>query len=330
MKNPAGTILEVALSLAVPRCLQVIAEVGIADALGDSRCSAGELAYRTGVDAGMLARMLRLVSAFGIFAEHPDGFEHTSASRLLRSDHPNSMRSFVRMTGLPIVWKSFEELTHAIRDGEPASGRVFPGGIWAYMAEHPAESAIFDDAMTARAHSQIPAIVASYDFSQFSSIADIGGGRGHLLQSILVACPGISGVLFDLPHVLERLPLPDSSRLRYQPGDLFSGPLPQCDAYVMMQVVHNWNDSSAVQVLRSVRRAANDHSRLLLIEGIVPDVPVPRLLQLSDIFMLAMFNGRERSRKDFDALLNTAGFRLERVIDVGLGTSIMEALPQCG
>src|SRR5437879_13162209 len=93
MENPANTILSVSLSYAVPRCLNAIAELGVADALGDDSRTAADLAASTGADAGALARALRLLSAYGIFEPRNDGYVHTSASRLLRTDHPQSMRS---------------------------------------------------------------------------------------------------------------------------------------------------------------------------------------------------------------------------------------------
>jgi len=182
MQNPADTILNVSMSYAVPRCLHVLAEIGVADALGDDPRTAADLAARTGADAGALARALRLVSAYGIFEARDDGYAHTPASRLLRTDHPQSMRSFVRWIGAPIDWQTFELLYHSMRTGQPAAEQVTPGGVWAYLAQHPDTSRIFDEAMTGKAHGQIAGILSNYDFSTFNTVADIGDGRGHLLR----------------------------------------------------------------------------------------------------------------------------------------------------
>ena len=127
MENPVNTILELAMIYAVPRCLHVIADIGVADALGDSPRTPAELAASTGVNAGALARALRLVSAYGVFEARNDGYVHTPALQLLRTDHPQSMRSFVRWIGAPIDWKSFELLSHSIRTGESAAAQVTPG-----------------------------------------------------------------------------------------------------------------------------------------------------------------------------------------------------------
>lgn len=133
------------MSYAVPRCLHVIAEIGIADALGENPRTAADLAASTGANADALARALRLLSAYGIFAPSNDisgskGYVHTLASRLLRTDHPQSMRSFVRMIGSPVDWKGFEFLDHSMRTGEPSTEQIMPGGTWAYFAQHPEES----------------------------------------------------------------------------------------------------------------------------------------------------------------------------------------------
>ena len=155
MQNPANLLLELSLSYTVPRCLHVIADIGVADVLGDSPRTAAELAASTGVDANALARALRLVAAYGVFESRKDGWVHTPASRLLRSDHPQSMRAFVRMIGFPLYWRSFEILDHSIRTGKTTTDEITPGGSWAYLANHPEESRIFDEAMIGKAQGQI-------------------------------------------------------------------------------------------------------------------------------------------------------------------------------
>ncbi len=325
MENPANTILELCMSYAVPRCLHVITEIGVADALGDSPRTAAELAASTGADAGALARALQLVSAYGIFEARSEGYVHTPASRLLRADHPQSMRSFARWIGDSILWKSFELVGHSIRTGESAAEQVTPGGTWAYLAQHPETSRIFDEAMTGKAHGQIAGILAGYDFLPFKTIADIGGGHGHLLQAVLGTAPSATGVLFDQPHVVKDATVGASARFTLQPGDFFKDALPLCDAYMIMQVIHDWSDKESIAILSAIRRAAPAHAKLLLIEAIVPEDANPSWIKMLDIFMLVMLTGKERTRREFENLLSASGFRLDRVIDVGLGTSILEA-----
>jgi len=326
MPNAIRTILDLSVGYVAPRCLHVLAEMGVADALDDNPRTAADLAARSGADVGALDRALRLVSAYGIFERRTDGYVHTPASRLLRTDHPRSMRSFVRWMGAPICWQTFELLGHSIRTGEPAAEQVAPGGAWAYLAAHPEVSRVFDEAMTGKAHGQIAGILSNYDFSRFHTIADIGGGRGHLLHAVLGTVPDATGVLFDQPHVVDDLAGAVSPRVKLQGGDFFKDPLPVCDAYVIMQVIHDWSDPQAIEILSAIRRAAPAHAKLLLIEAIVPDDSKPSWIKMLDICMLAMLTGKERTRREFESLLTTSGFRLERAIDIGLGTSILEAV----
>ena len=159
---------------------------------------------------------------YGIF-EYADGaVAHTAASRMLRQDHPQSMRSLVRMFGLPGFWTAVGELGSAIRTGEPSANRALPGGIWGYLTENPEASRIFGEAMTAKAHGHIAGIVQVYDFSGLNVIADIGGGRGHLIQAIVSATPTAAGVLFDQPHVVKEAAAVASDRLHVIGGDFFN------------------------------------------------------------------------------------------------------------
>ena len=202
-----------------------------------------------------------------------------------------------------------------------------PGGVWEYLAQHPELSEIFDKAMTGKAYGQIHTILKNYDFSPFKTIADIGGGRGHLLKAVIESTAGAQGVLFDQPHVVAEFSDTPGGRIGVKGGDFFKDSLPVCDAYLIMQVIHDWNDSEAIAILKSIRRAAPGHAKLLLIEAILPDASTPDWVQMLDIFMLTMLSGKERTRREFEQLLGASGFRLDRTIDAGLGTWVLESSP---
>ena len=325
MQNPVITIFEVSMGYAVSRCMHVIAELGVADALGDEVQTAAQLARITGTNAGALDRALRVLSSYGVFEARNDGYAHNAASRLLRSKDPQSMRAYVRWIGSEVDWKSMEELAHSIRTGEPAANVVTPGGTWEYLAQHPEWSEIFDQAMTGKANGQISTILKNYNFSTFKTIADIGGGRGHLLKAVVESTPGARGVLFDQPHVVAEFADTTRGRIAVQGGDFFNDALPACDAYLIMQVIHDWSDAESIAILKAIRRAAPPHAKLLLIEAILPEESKPDWVQMLDIFMLIMLSGKERTRREFAALLGASGFRLDRTIDAGLGTWILEA-----
>lgn len=325
--NPAATVQQIAGGYWLPRCLHVVADLGVADALDDTPRSAAELAASVGADAGALGRVLRLLSAHGIFESRGNGYGHSPASRFLRTDHPQSMRAFARMLGLPVNWAACGALAHSVRTGLPAAAEILPDGYWAYFAEHPEENAVFNAAMVGKAQSLVPEIVAAYDFSGFARIGDIGGGHGHLLRAVLDAAPLATGVLFDLPHVIEALAEGASPRLVLQPGDFFKDALPLCGCYVMMEVIHDWSDAESVAILEAVRRVAPANAKLLLIEQLIPAAPGPDWAITLDVLMLYLLGGRQRTLPEYAALLNNAGFLLQRAIGVAGGFSILEAIP---
>jgi O-methyltransferase domain len=226
--NAFATLQQMAGGYCLPRCLHVLADLGVADELGDGAQTVAQLAAAVGADADALGRVMRLLSAHGVFTCTSGGFAHSPASRLLRTDHPQSMRAFVRMFGLRSNWDIFGALDHSVRTGQPAADKVLPNGFWGHLAEHPEASAIFGEAMSTKAQAHVPRIIAAYDWSRFERIGDIGGGRGHLLRSVLEAAPQASGVLFDLPQVVAQSAGLASARLAVQSGDFFKDIGPSC------------------------------------------------------------------------------------------------------
>ncbi len=309
------------------RCIHVIAELGVADHIEDQPVSVGELASSCEVNADALDRVLRLLTAHGVFDREDGRYRHTPASRLLRSDQPMTMRPFARMMGLPFGWGSLTELAHSIRTGLPAIEILEPKGLWAYLQNHPDEAEIFGRAMTAKAGAEVAAVLAGYDFRPFGTIADIGGGRGHLLRAVLDTAPTAEGILFDLPEVINTVGDVDQQRLTVVAGDFFVDALPVADAYVLMEVLHDWADQECITILNAIRRAAPANSTLLIVEGVIPEERTdPRALTL-DIIMLTVTGGRERTAAQFSALLDRAGFHLNRVIDTASPMRIVEARP---
>jgi hypothetical protein len=266
-----------------------------------------------------------VLAAHGIFEDDGGGFRHTPASRLLRSDHPTSLRAFAAMMDLPVFTGAFAELEHSLRTGSPAIETVEPKGVWAYLQDHPDQARTFDRGMTAKAAADIAAIVGAYDFGGFSTIADIGGGRGHLLRAILEAAPTAEGVLFDQPDVIEALDF-DHDRLTRRAGDFFADPLPAADAYVLMEVIHDWPDAESVAILRAIRAAAATGAKVLVVENLLlPEDGAGARGQSLDIVMLAMTGGRERTAQRLSELLRSSGFGDPTVIPTEGPLRIVEA-----
>jgi hypothetical protein len=197
--------------------------------------------------------------------------------------------------------------------------------MWPYLVSHARELGIFGQAMTAKAAADTAAVLGAYDFGRFDTIADIGGGRGHLLRAVLDTTPTSEGILFDLPGVIESLEV-GRDRLTPRPGDFFIDPLPTADAYILMEVIHDWPDAEAAAILTAVRRAASPGARVLVIENLLDDTsPDPRGHTL-DIIMLACTGGRERTGTALDGLLKAAGFGDSRVITTAGPLRIVQAV----
>lgn len=323
--NPVATVLHIAGGYCLPRCMHIAADLGVADALDDTPRSAADLAAAVGAHPEALARILRALASHDVFALDGDAVSHTPASRLLREDHPQSMRAFARMFGLSVNWTTLGALDRSVRTGLPAVTGLYPDGLWAYYARHAEAGRIFNGAMASKAHGQVAGVIAAYDFSGFGVVGDIGGGAGHLLRAVLDAAPAAHGVLFDLPHVIAEATDLASPRLDLQAGDFFRDTLPSCDAYLLMEIIHDWSDEDAVAILRAVRAAAPPRAKLLLIEALISDAPGPDWAKLLDIHMLALLGGRQRTRQEYASLLDAAGFRFARQIDTFADVAILEA-----
>lgn len=309
----------------LPRCLHVVAEMGIADHLEETPMTASALAQSAGCDAAALERMLRLLAVAAVFEKRGEAWAHTELSRLLRTDHPQSMRAFLRMIGDRLQWAAAGELQHAARTGLAAAEKIVPGGSWAYYRDHPDEARVFDAAMTAKSQAEIAALIPACDFTRYGVIADIGGGRGHILSAALASAPRAKGILFDLPHVVGALA--PSPRIELRGGDFFADALPAADAYILGNVLHDWADAEAVAILSSIRRTAPPGSELLVLESVLLEGPGPHVSKVLDIIMLSATGGRERTESEYRTLLAEGGFRLDRVVPTRSPTSVLVGTP---
>ena len=308
-------------------CACEIAELGVADALGSEPASAAELARAVDAHPDALHRALRLLASHGLFVELPDGrFAHSARSRVLRCDHPQSLRDWLRWRRTPVAFRVLAGLGHCLRTGRPAVELFAPEGMFGYLSTHPEEGLVFDQAMRAKSQLEIDTILSAYDFARFGSIADIGGGQGHLLKAVLAAAPRSRGVLFDLPHAIEAARAQACERMRLEAGSFFSDPLPVCDAYLIKKVLHDWSDEESVAILKAVRRAAPAHATLIVLEAELPAGPEPHPAKALDLMMLAWLTGRERTAAQYRQLMSAAGFTLQRVIPAHKEVSIFEAV----
>jgi hypothetical protein len=323
--NPVQTVQNLTNAYWASRCLHVVAELGVADVLEEVPRTAAELAEKTGVDADALHRVLRVLANRGIFELKGGRFAHNDASRLLRTGAEGSLRSAARTFGLPLWWKAYGALGHSVRTGRPAVESVTGQNIFAYLGAHPEEARLFAEAMVALGSARIGPVLGVYDFRDAELIGDIGGGLGHLLQAVLGTNQQAKGILFDRPEVIEEARKVPAARTSYVAGDFFRDPIPACDIYLLMKVLHDWPDADSVAILRNVRAGARQGARIVLVEGVLNEDSLGPLAEI-DLEMLTMTGGRERTREEWQKLLHEAGLSLQRILPAGPVNAVIEAV----
>jgi hypothetical protein len=325
-QNPAESILGLATAYWASRCLHVIAEAGIADALGDAPQTAAELAAKSGTNADALHRILRPLVARGIFTLQDGRFAHNAASRLLRSDSQPSLRGLARMMGLDFHWDSYREMTHSLKTGRSGSELVIPEGLFPRLAKNPEHGRIFNEAMAGKSVGMIGPVLANYDFTPFRRIGDIGGGTGHLLKAMLGTAPAARGVLFELPEVIEQAHAAPHERIDYVGGDFFRDDIPPCDLYVMMMVLHDWSDDQSIAILQNIARTAPAGAHLLLVEAVIDETRLEGFAVDLDVEMLTFAFGRERTADQWRTVVEKGGFRLTSTRALNGMTGLVEAM----
>lgn len=313
------------------QAVAVAAELGVADALADGPLTRDELARRVGAHPAALARLLRGLISRGIFRELRDGrYALTPMADALRSDAPISVAGWARFYGSPEYRELWSFLVEAVRTGQSVVPALKGTDGFSYMVQNPALAALFNDGMTAIAEAAAASVVAAYDFGQFPTIIDVGGGHGRLLAAILDAAPSARGVLFDQPDVVAgAAPLLDrthvSSRVRVEGGSFFDSVPSGGDAYILQLVIHDWGDEAAQTILRNVAAAAHDRATLLLVEMVMPRHQREFPGKWADLDMLVLGEGHERTASQHRELLRRSGFQLDQIIPTVSPFSVIEA-----
>jgi len=336
--EPAFELARLVAGVWVPHAIHAAATLGVADGLAGGAQSAAALAARLGVHADGLHRLLRSLAAIGVCRSlDGDRFELTAMGDCLRADSPRSIRSWALLIGTDTMRQTWAGLIDAVRTGEAMTDR--PAGFEPFRfltSQRPDYAANFYAAMNELTELAAASVVEAYDFSKFGTIVDVGGGHGALLAAVLRATPTARGVLFDLPHRREAATAfagaqGIADRWTFEAGTFFESVPPGGDAYLLKSVIHDWNDEESLEILSRCRAAMAPDARLLLIEMVIPDSvqPTPRdaVILGTDLGLLAMLSGRERTAQAYHTLLGQAGFRVSRRILTSSAFDVIEAYP---
>jgi hypothetical protein len=329
---PEAQIMQMSMGVFISQAIYVAAKLGIADLVEDEAKTTADLAASTGTHERSLYRLLRSLASVGVFTETTDRtFGNSPMSETLRSDSPTSTRAMALFLGDDAHWRVYADMMYSLQTGRPAWEHVHGVPCFQYMFEaNPGFGRIFNQAMTSASHAQNPAVVAAYDFSGIGTLADIAGGRGHLLAAVLQKYPSMGGVLFDLGVVLaDGAELLSSygleDRVKMVAGDFTSEIPVVADAYILKHIIHDWYDDTCEKILGNIRRSMPDGARLLIVDSVIPPGNDPHPGKILDLEMLIAPGGVERTAEEFETLLTNSGFQLDRIIPTQSPVSIVEA-----
>ncbi|MET1058616.1 MAG: methyltransferase [Nocardioides sp.] len=310
--------------------LSVAAELGISDLLAEGPRTLDELAGATSTDPDTLLRLLRALATVGIYDRREgDTFTNTPLGEGLRSDVQASMRPLARTLQDPAVWAAWGHLRHSVSTGENAFAALHGTDVWSHRETHPNHNATFNDNMTMLSSLVADAVATAYDFGGLSTVVDVGGGHGILLATILSRHPHLTGTVFDLEQAVTDHPPAAAaaalaSRWTVATGSFFER-VPSGDALVLKSVLHDWPDDRCVEILEICREALPEKGVVLVVETVLGRPGHEVIAAFSDLNMLVLPGGRERTEDEYAALFDAAGLRLTRTVDTGTQMSILEA-----
>jgi O-methyltransferase domain/Dimerisation domain len=326
-----AALMEMIIATWTSQAITAAAELGVADALADGPLPIDELAARVGADADALHRLLRALIGRGVFRRRPDGrYELNPLAGALRSDAPGSMAWAARFYGSGEQRERWTRLVDSIRTGRSVVPALHGTESFDYFAENPQHAELFHRTMTSISELTDASVVAGYDFSAYPTIVDVGGGHGPLLAAILAAAPASQGILYDLPSVVSAAPKmlckhDVADRVCIEAGSFFDSVPGGGDVYVLKNIIHDWSDEKAVQILRNVRAAAGPRATVLLVELVIPDHNRDFPGKWADLEMLLNLAARERTATEYRTLLSQAELRMTRVVQTASPLSVVEA-----
>lgn len=323
-------VLRDSLGYLYPAAMRVAVKVGVADHLADGPKTAAEIAASSGVHADHLRRVLRYLATRGVFREDDSGAFHlTTAAGLLRSDSPLGMSSVVLLLTDPMYWLPAGRLEDTVRAGTTVFDDIFGTSLFEYLARDDELGRIFHTALDDLSATEHNGVARACPLPGTGTVVDVGGGRGGLLHAILAEHTGLHGILLDREEVVRehRLDVPAiAGRWQVVGGDFFADIPPGADAYLLKRIIHDWDEPHSVKLLRACRDALADQGRVFIIDTVVPPGNDDHPSKLSDLAMMVVFDGKERTENELSDLLAQADLKLNQIIPTGGTLSIVEAV----
>jgi hypothetical protein len=305
--------------------LYLTAKLGLADHLAHGSRHADDLAVVVDAHPTALRRFLRVMVAMQLATQcGGERFELAPLGQFLRADHPASLRRTILYTG-EVNYPAAGGLWHSLRTGEPAFDHVFGRPYFEHFGRHPEVGGLFNELMSRATRQRAGAVIRAYDFASARQVIDLGGGNGTLLAAILKAHPGLRGRVYDRAPVREEAEAflaaqGVGDRAEFVAGSFFDSVPAGGDLYLLSNILHDWDDEPAARILANCTAVMSATSRLLIVEEVMPErVSDGPGVVLSDLAMMMLTGGFERTREEYRHLLTGSGLELQTVRPMALG-----------
>jgi len=314
--------------------------LGVFDCVRSDFKNTSSIANELGLDPKLTYRLLRALGSMGLLKEQANGesgsrFSVTAKGKLFSKDHAQSLRGITLLEEGPEHYAIWKHLPAMIKDSQQnAFLREYGHKIFDYRDRNPDYAEVFNQAMTSYSAAQTAWVLEAlqgYNFSNIFHICDVGGGSGHLLASLLVKYPQLTGTVLELESVTSKKEellahkLGVSERCSYIRGDMFTD-VPSADAYIMKMILHDWNDDECVKILTNINKASPSLGRLFIAEHLIPGPEMPHFSKLFDIHMMCVASGKERTIEEYSNLLQRSGWRYNQTLHSNGQTGLIEVI----
>jgi SAM-dependent methyltransferase len=328
----AAQLLQMIKGYWVSQIVGTLAQLEIADQLAQGPLDCDVLANGIGCEPKATYRLLRASANVGLVSALPDGrFGLTPLGELLRSNVPGSMRDSAIAFTAPGHWLPWGRLAEAVRHGERQTVAALGQELFDYYATNPCEGSAFTGTMANHSDPIAEELAQTLDTSAVTHVVDIGGASGTIIGALLEANAALLGTILERADVVPRAEaaLAErglSSRCRVIEGDFFKN-VPEADLFILKYIVHDWDDQQSVKLLSNCARALRPNGRVILIEWVMPEHGKPSAAALSDLNMLVLLPGRERTASEFAELFRASGLQLDRISGIASSMHMIEASP---
>lgn len=319
------------------QCVYVATRLGIFNLLQQGPQSVESLAATTSTQVERLYVILRALAHSGVLVETPGRvFGPTELSALLVTNAGPSMGHLAMHITEPAQWDAWKELEICLQTDEVPFERANGKTVYEFTRDNEWSGDVFIKAMSFLTNHAVDSLLEVYDFGQFETVMDVGGGQGGLIGKIVNKF-GCKGILFDLPYVTQTAPAflekqgVNQDAVEIITGNVFESLPKGADAIVMKYFLSSWTDEDALKILRQCREALPKHGKVVLLQCLVPPLGAPPECPdgiLPALFavqiMVAVPGGAWRTEQQFKDLFEQSGFQLEKVVHTGTNLSAME------